>query len=249
MKFKEVKRFLATLTVTTAVASTVLTGCGEIEELAKDIPVEDIVDVLEELEKVTAEGDSDRKVVLADTEKEENRETGTVQSKENIEAETDVEQAYDDFLEEQTSEKLEEKAEFTVVPFQTTFYVSSDTNVYEKPDSTSTVLGQVTLNTEIVTTGKVQEVDWYKFKLEGKDAFISNSFLSEKKMELEVVKEKEPEKTKEEYQQAANDFKEQVKQEQANTTNPFAGGFGPSAGSGKDWEGSGNWEDRNIIYH
>ena len=246
MKFKEVKRFLATLTVTTAVASTVLTGCGEIEELAKDIPVEDIVDVLEELEKVTAEGDSDRKVVLADTEKEENRETGTVQSKENIEAETDVEQAYDDFLEEQTSEKLEEKAEFTVVPFQTTFYVSSDTNVYEKPDNTSTVVGKVTYNTEIVTTGKVQEVDWYKFKLDGKDAYVSNSFLSDKKMELEVVKQ--PEKTKEEYQQAANDFKEQVKQDPNYSKGSVDEFVITGDGSDVDWDKDNQWTGKITVH-
>ena len=66
---------------------------------------------------------------------------------------------------------------------------------------------------------------------------------------LEVVKE--PEKTKEEYQQAANDFKEQVKQQQANTENPFAGGFGPSAGSGDDidWDKDpGIWGD-NVVIH
>ena len=184
--------------------------------------------------------------VLADTEKEENRETGAIQSKENIEAETDVEQAYDDFLEEQTSEKLEEKAEFTVVPFQTTFYVSSDTNVYEKPDNTSTVVGKVTYNTEIVTTGKVQEVDWYKFKLDGKDAYVSNSFLSDKKMELEVVKQ--PEKTKEEYQQAANDFKEQVKQDPNYSKGSVDEFVITGDGSDVDWDKDNQWTGKITVH-
>lgn len=246
---RKIKKLLTTFVVTTTLTAVALTGCGKSEELVADVSVEDTAkDIIEDTTDTDVETD-----VLADTEKEENRETGTVQSKENIEAETDVEQAYDDFLEEQTSDKLEEKAEFTVVPFQTTFYVSSDTNVYEKPDNTSTVVGKVTYNTEIVTTGKVQEVDWYKFKLDGKDAYVSQSFLSDKKMELEVVKEKEPEKTKEEYQQAANNFKEQVKQEQANTTNPFAGGFNVT-GSGENWEEMTQnlpdpWAGKDVTIH
>ena len=228
---RKIKKLLTTFVVTTTLTAVALTGCGKSEELVADVSVEDTAkDIIEDTTDTDVETD-----VLADTEKEENRETGTVQSKENIEAETDVEQAYDDFLEEQTTDKLEEKAEFTVVPFQTTFYVSSDTNVYEKPDNTSTVVGKVTYNTEIVTNGKVQEVDWYKFKLEGKDAYISQSFLSDKKMELEVVKEKEPEKTKEEYAQQKQEFLDEVKQNNANKENPFANGLGPSAGSGNDY--------------
>ena len=234
---RKVRRFLATLTVTTILTATALTGCGKADEPATDVVEDTTTDI----------ADAGKNDVLADTVKDANAEVGVVQSKENIEAETDVEQAYDDFLQEQDADKLEAEEELTVDPFPTTFYVSSDTNVYEKPDNTSTVVGMVTLNTEIVTTGKVQEVDWYKFQLDGKDAFISNSFLSDKKMELEVVKE--PEKTKEEYQQEINDFKEQVKQQQANTTNPFAGGFGPSAGDGSNWEGSGNFDGRDITYH
>lgn len=224
---RKVRRLLAMATVATTLTATALTGCGSTDEPATDVVVEDTI------EDTTETG---KKVVLADTEKDENAEVGVVQSKENIEAETDVEQAYDDFLQEQDAAKLETE-EFTVVPFQTTFYVSSDTNVYEKPDNTSTVLGQVTLNTEIVTTGRVEEVDWYKFQLDGKEVYISKSFLSEEKLELEVVAE--PEKTKEEYDQITQNFLEQVKQ---NTEQQAAAGdpnytndaFGPSAGSGDD---------------
>ena len=185
----------------------------------------------------------------ADVVVDENTEIGTIQSKEPIEIETDVEQAYEDYMQEENTTKLEAEEEFTVVPFQTTFYVSSDTNVYEKPDNTSTILGQVTLNTEILTTGKVEEVDWYQFKFGNKEVFISKSFLSEKKLELEVVKEKEPEKTKEEYNQAVNNFKEQVKQEQANTTNPFAGGFTVTgSGDDVDWDKDNEWTGKITVH-
>ena len=242
---RKIKKLLSTFVVTTTLTAVALTGCGKSEEPVADVSVEDTVkDTLEDTNDTDIETETD---VLADTEKEENREVGTVQSKENIEAETDVEQAYDDYLEEESAEKLEEQAEFTVVPFQTTFYVSSDTNVYEKPDNTSTVIGKVTYNTEIVTTGKVQEVDWYKFQLDGKDAFISNSFLSEKKMELEVVTQPE---TKAEQEQAANDFQEQFEKNNAGKENPFAGGFGPSFGSGDDidWNQQSTWGD-NVVIH
>lgn len=192
--------------------------------------------------------EAEEKEVQADVVVDENTEVGTVQNREPAKQTTQDGQAYDDYMQEENAAKLEGK-EFTVVPFQTTFYVSSDTNVYEKPDNTSTVMGQVTLNTEILTTGRVEEVDWYQFKLDNKEVFISKSFLSEKKLELEVVKEKEPEKTKEEYNQAANNFKEQVKQEQANTTNSFAGGFGPSAGSGDDYDDDFVSSGRDIIVY
>ena len=240
---RKIKKLLSTFVVATTLTAVALTGCGKSEEPVADVSVEDTVkDTLEDTNDTDIETETD---VLADTEKEENREIGTVQSKENIEAETDVEQAYDDFLEEQTSEKLEEKAEFTVVPFQTTFYVSSDTNVYEKPDNTSTVVGKVVLNTEIVTTGKVQEVDWYKFQLDGKDAFISNSFLSEKKMELEVVTQPE---TKAEQEKAANDFQEQFEKNNAGKENPFAEGF-VITGDGSNWDDGFVPSGRDIIVH
>ena len=233
---RKVRRLLATLTVATTLTATVLTGCGKADEPATDVVVDTTNDT----------ADDGKNDVLADTVKDENAEVGVVQSKENIEAETDVEQAYDDFLQEQDATKLESE-EFTVVPFQTTFYVSSDTNVYEKPDNTSAVLGQVTLNTEIVTTGRVEEVDWYKFQLDGKEVYISKSFLSEEKLELEVVKE--PEKTKEEYQQAAQEFQQQFEQNNAGKENPFAGGF-TIAGSGDDidWDKDNQWTGKITVH-
>ena len=226
MKIREVKRLLAMATVATTLTATTLTGCGKVDEPTTDVAVEDTI------EDTTEETDTGgKKVVLADTEKDENTEIGTVQNREPAKQTTQDGQAYDDLLEEEGATKLETDEEFTVVPFQTTFYVSSETNVYEKPDNTSTVVGKVTYNTEIITTGKVEEVEWYKFQLDGKEVYISKSFLSEEKLELEVVKE--PEKTKEEYQQAAQEFVQQFEQNNANTENPFAGGF-TIAGSGDD---------------
>ncbi len=210
---RKVRRLLAMATVATTLTATVLTGCGKADEPATDVAVEDTTE-------------TSKKVVLADTEKDENTEIGTVQNREPAEQTTQDGQAYDDLLEEEGAEKLEGE-EFTVVPFQTTFYVSSETNVYEKPDSTSTVVGKVTYNTEITTTGKVEEVEWYKFQLDGKEAFISKSFLSEKKLELEETTpttSTTPEQ-KEETSQEIADILEQYEQNNANTTNPFAGGF------------------------
>ncbi len=88
---RKVRRLLAMATVATTLTATVLTGCGKADEPATDVVVEDTV------EDTTETG---KKVVLADTEKDENREIGVVQSKENIEAETDVEQATQEFVQQ-----------------------------------------------------------------------------------------------------------------------------------------------------
>ena len=175
MRIKEVRRLLATVTVATTLTATALTGCGKEIDLADENAIVDAT-VSDEVET------GGKKIVV--NQRDENTEVGTVQNREPAKQTTQDGQAYDDYMQEENAAKLEGK-EFTVVPFQTTFYVSSNANVYAKPDNTSEVMGTVKYNTEILTTGKVEEVDWYQFKLDNKEVFISKSFLSEKKLELE----------------------------------------------------------------
>ena len=245
MKIKEVRKLLAMATVATTLTATALTGCGTTDEPTTDVTVEDTV------EDTTETG---KKVVLADTEKDENTEIGTVQNREPAKQTTQDGQAYDDLLEEEGAEKLETDEEFTVVPFQTTFYVSSETNVYEKPDSTSTVVGKVTYNTEITTTGKVEEVEWYKFQLDGKEAYISKSFLSAEKLELEetTTTSTAPEQSVE---QTVQDIVEQLKNNDSGVTvitNPGSYDFGDrntvTDSSDIDWNQQSTWGD-NVVIH
>lgn len=63
MKANEVRKLLAMATVATTLTATVLTGCGKADEPVTDVVVEDTV------EDTTETG---KKVVLADTEKDEN---------------------------------------------------------------------------------------------------------------------------------------------------------------------------------
>lgn len=128
--------------------------------------------VVEDVDDNGSEEKSGKKFVLVE---DENKDT---------EQNTQGSQAYEDFLEEEDADKLETE-EFTVTPYQTTFYVTSKTPVYEKPNNTSKELGSVDYGTEILTNGKVNEVDWYRFILDNKDVFISASYLSAEKLKLE----------------------------------------------------------------
>ena len=250
MKIREVKRLLAMATVATTLTATTLTGCGKVDEPTTDVAVEDTI------EDTTEETDTGgKKVVLADTEKDENTEIGTVQNREPAKQTTQDGQAYDDLLEEEGATKLETDEEFTVVPFQTTFYVSSETNVYEKPDNTSTVVGKVTYNTEIITTGKVEEVEWYKFQLDGKEVYISKSFLSEKKLELEetTTTSTTPEQSVE--QTVQDIVEQQLKNNDSGVTiitNPSNYDFGDRStvtdGSNIDWDRDNQWTGKITVH-
>ena len=190
------------------------------------------VTVVDDVDAKEPENSGGKKVVLNDTKKDEDFEVGVIQNTEPAEQTTQAGQAYDDFLEEEDAEKLEPEEEFTIVPFQTTFYVSSDTSVFEKPDNTSTALGSVKYGDEILTNGKVNEVDWYRFVLDNKDVFISASYLSTEKLELEeeVVESDYPsqeEILKAIYEQMADD---------PNFYDEGEGGaIGESSGSGEEF--------------
>ena len=189
------------------------------------------VTVVDDVDDKEPEDSGGKKVVLNDTKKDD-YEFDVIQNTEPAEQTTQAGQAYDDFLEEEDAEKLEPEEEFTIVPFQTTFYVSSDTSVFEKPDNTSTALGSVKYGDEILTNGKVNEVDWYRFVLDNKDVFISASYLSTEKLELEeeVVESDYPsqeEILKAIYEQMADD---------PNFYDEGEGGaIGESSGSGEEF--------------
>lgn len=148
------------------------------------------VTVVDDVDDKEPEDSGGKKVVLNDTKKDENIETGVIQNTEPAEQTTQAGQAYDDFLEEEDADKLEPEEEYTIVPYQMTMYVTSRTPVYEKPIDTSAELGSVDYGMEILTNGKVNEVDWYRFVLDNKDVFISASYLSTEKIEL--VKDEKP---------------------------------------------------------
>lgn len=260
MKIKEVRRLLATVTVATTLTATALTGCGKEIDLSDENAIVDAT-VSDEVET------GGKKIVV--NQKDENTEVGTVQNREPAKQTTQDGQAYDDYMQEENAAKLDGE-EFTVVPFQTTFYVSSNANVYAKPDNTSEVMGTVEYNTEILTTGKVEEVEWYQFKLGNKEVFISKSFLSETKLELEET----PSTTttnkgngsgstgnggsgsngstgSTQTNQAIADILEQIKNDpnMIQQGDPRNETRGEAVGDGLNWEGSGKYDDREFTFH
>lgn len=209
------------------------------------------VTVVDDVDAKEPETDTGKKVVLNETEKNDHKEVGVIQTDENLDPVTEGDQTYDDFLEEEDADKLEPEEEYTIVPYQMTMYVTSRTPVYEKPIDTSAELGSVDYGMEILTNGKVNEVDWYRFVLDNKDVFISASYLSAEKLELEeeVVESDYPsqeEILKAIQEQFGND--DRFKDEYAGCPTSQTG-----SGSGENWDEQhkdfvSQWGDNVIIY-
>lgn len=200
----------------------------------------------------TKETDTGKKVVLNDTEKNDHKEVGVIQTDENLDPVTEGDQTYEDFLEEEDAYKLEPEEEYTIVPYQMTMYVTSRTPVYEKPIDTSAELGSVDYGMEILTNGKVNEVDWYRFVFDNKDVFISASYLSTEKIEL--VKDEKPENEptdEEEFQKILQELYNAVENDPRYSEGDT---LGESAGSGEDinWNIDNNpdvWEGKDVVIY
>lgn len=209
------------------------------------------VTVVDDVDAKEPETDTGKKVVLNDTEKNDHKEVGVIQTDENLDPVTEGDQTYEDFLEEEDAEKLKPEEEYTIVPYQMTMYVTSRTPVYEKPIDTSAELGSVDYGMEILTNGKVNEVDWYRFVLDNKDVFISASYLSTEKVEL--VKDEKPENEptdEEELQKILQELYEAVENDPRYSEGDT---LGESAGSGENWDEQhkdfvSQWGDNVIIY-
>lgn len=164
------KRTLTMLlqTVLLIAIMTVATAC---KEEVPELPV-----VEEETEKPEVEENHSPNVLV---------ESEPINEKDEI---TQDEQDYEDALEEENAKKIDEEAEFTVTPFQQTMYATSSVNVRIGPSADYKKVSQLHTGDEILTTGKVDEVDWYEFELEnGNKVYVSGSYLSEIKPEEKVV--------------------------------------------------------------
>lgn len=205
------------------------------------------VTVVDDVDAKEPEDSGGKKVVLNDTKKDD-YEFDVIQNTEPAEQTTQAGQAYDDFLEEEDADKLEPEEEYTIVPYQMTMYVTSRTPVYEKPIDTSAELGSVDYGMEILTNGKVNEVDWYRFVLDNKDVFISASYLSTEKIEL--VKDEKPENEptdEEELQKILQELYEAVENDPRYSEGDK---LGESAGSGEDydWNKENRWSGKIEVY-
>ena len=86
-----------------------------------------------------------------------------------------------------------EKPEYTFTKFDSvkTMYASSHVNVRNLPSSKGEKIGELIQRQPVEVTGKCNETGWYEVVYEGKVAYVSSKYVSEKRVALEDVTEDE----------------------------------------------------------
>jgi len=77
------------------------------------------------------------------------------------------------------------KLEYTYTDMNATMYATQTVNVRNLPCTDGEKIGSLSTNQEITVLGQCNETSWYKFELDGQTAFVSNSYLSNEKVEVQ----------------------------------------------------------------
>lgn len=85
----------------------------------------------------------------------------------------------------QTEEPSE--VEYTYRSLDKVMYVISSLNVREAPNTSGKKLGTLQENTEVHVTGQCNETLWYRIDYDGKEAYVSNNYLQEAKVNVEPI--------------------------------------------------------------
>ena len=73
----------------------------------------------------------------------------------------------------------------TYTEMNATMYATQTVNVRNLPNTDGEKVGSLSTNQEITVLGQCNETSWYKFELDGQTAFVSNSYLSTEKVEVQ----------------------------------------------------------------
>ena len=84
-----------------------------------------------------------------------------------------------------TRTKEGSKLEYTYTEMNATMYATQTVNVRNLPNTDGEKIGSLSTNQEITVLGQCNETSWYKFELDGQIAFVSNSYLSTEKVEVQ----------------------------------------------------------------
>ncbi len=77
------------------------------------------------------------------------------------------------------------KLEYTYTEMNATMYATQTVNVRNLPSVDGEKIGSHSTNQEIIVLGQCNETSWYKFEQDGQTAFVSNSYLSTEKVEVQ----------------------------------------------------------------
>ncbi len=121
----------------------------------------------------------------------------------------------------------QEENEQTPINMVSTKYINSQTvNVRSEPSTTSSIIMQLTLNTEVQVLS--EENSWYKIKVNDKEGYVASTLLSDTKQETsrgsdtprELIGEnQEEDKTNQEQNQSNNNTNQENNANNKNTTN------------------------------
>lgn len=84
-----------------------------------------------------------------------------------------------------TSPKAEEEPTFTVTEMNKTMYAKQSVNLRSGPSTDYGKVGSLTTNTAVVVTGQANN-GWYRINFNDGVAFVSNNYLSDTKVEVEL---------------------------------------------------------------
>ncbi len=87
---------------------------------------------------------------------------------------------------EPTAEPIPEpQVVYTYTDISATMYATQTVNVRSLPNTDGEKMGSLSTNQEIAVTGQCNETGWYMFDYNGQTAFVSNSYLSTEKVEVQ----------------------------------------------------------------
>ena len=73
---------------------------------------------------------------------------------------------------------------YTYTDMSATKYAKQTVNVRDLPSTDGKKVGSLSTNDEITITGQCNETGWYRFEYNGQTAYVSNSYLSDNKVEV-----------------------------------------------------------------
>lgn len=88
--------------------------------------------------------------------------------------------------ETETQEQTEtaEQSPYSYADMSATMYAQKAVNVRDLPDTSGNKVGGLSTNDEVAVTGQCNETGWYRISYNGSEAFVSNSYLGENKVEV-----------------------------------------------------------------
>lgn len=170
-------KYLALAVAITAVFA--LAGCGGAVKAENTVPeTEALIKSTEQVENTEA---TEAFVPETEVTEIESESTETVEPKSETES-TEVRETETTLIEDKASPKAE-TPEYTFTEMNTTMYAKSSVNVRSLPSTDGTRVGSLSTNQEVTVTGQCNETGWYRIACSDGEAYVSDKYLSDTKLE------------------------------------------------------------------